>query len=439
MELTEILILAATQLGLVISFAIAGLAAYTLKLRTKLKRLENPEDDTENPDNQETGESEENNQALQPWQYEEYLSEEIEKTKQLYHMFAGDEKEPEINSNMAPKLQAIGIRFQYLSAERNALKASLELKDYWQHLEDPLIKLAISLTPEPIEPIAPAVPENDICQEELDLLESALREAETKNSELKTYKTAFLDLQKKWNATQPNQYALHQQLKSMTDQAENKEQLHAQLDNYQQYFSDVGDAFADDDTKLSPKQQGTKNFDQNLNALHNVTLEQSRTIAKLKDELEKMKAAPGADLEQIEKYAGHTERLESMLNESSTCIELLETELDASQETVRSLMDRLSEEDEGTPKDDMQNIIEQFTLDSQNMMNTVQMLEEENEQLREKSENAPPSEQISQPAANDSNQLKTQLKSKTEDLLNLQSEFNELEQRYLALFEKNIE
>ena len=51
-----------------------------------------------------------------------------------------------------------------------------------------------------------------------------------------------------------------------------------------------------------------------------------------------------------------------------------------------------------------------------------------------------------EPAAKDagasttnSEQLETQLQEKTEDLLILQSEFNDLEQRYLALYEKNIE
>lgn len=436
MDLTELLILAATQLALVIACVITGLILYTLKLKAKLRGNDSPaptEDTTSEDASQE-------DQSLQPWQYEEFLNEEIEKTKQLYHMFAGHEGEPNVSANMAPKIQAIGIRFQYLLAERNALKASLELKDYWQNLEEPIIKLAKSLTPEQIEP------ENDIVQEELDMLENALREAESKNSELKHYKTAFLDLQKKWNNACPNQNAIHQQLKAMTAEADNKEALHTQLDGYHQYFTDAGSIFAEENSaQTPPPATGDKNYDQNLNNLHNITLEQSRTIAKLKGEIEKMKNAPGVDIKQIENYTAHTERLEAMLNESSTCIELLETELEASQDTVKGLMERLEEEDTGVQRNDMQMIIEQFTNDSQNMMNTLQMLEEENEQLRSSIEQPASPDELSE-AANDtislsqgSEELKDQLKAKTEDLLNLQTEFNDLEQRYLALYEKNID
>ena len=463
MDLADLLVLAATQLALVAFFALTGLVLYALKLRAKLARYEIPSDNETNSSTEQLEESPQEKKALQPWQYEEFLTEELDKTKQLYHMFAGHEGEPNVSADMSPKIQAIGIRFQYLLAERNALKASLELKDYWQSLEEPLIKLANSLIPEVIEPVtiepvtieptpepvAPTKvePESDIMQEELDLLENALRDAESKISNLKQYKHGFLDLQKKWNASRPNQDALHQQLKAMTDQNENKEEVHSHLDNYHQYFTEVGVAFGEeDDTQSSPTQQSSKNFDQSLDTLHNITLEQSRTIAKLKGELEKMKQAPDADLEQIEKYAGHTDRLEAMLKESGTCIELLETELDASQETVRSLMDRLEEEEGGTQKGEMQNIIQQFTNDSQNMMNTLQMLEEENEQMRAKLDTFDGQGAEIEPAAKDagastvnSEELKTQLQEKTEDLLILQSEFNDLEQRYLALYEKNIE
>jgi len=451
MDLSDLLVLAATQLALVAFIALTGLVLYALKLRAKLNQYEMPSENESDTSAEPSSDSPQENQALQPWQYEEFLTEELEKTKQLYHMFAGHEGEPNVSANMSPKIQAIGIRFQYLLAERNALKASLELKDYWQSLEEPLIKLANSLIPEAIEPeIAAPVkvePESDIMQEELDLLENALRDAESKISDLKQYKKGFLDLQKKWNASRPNQDALHQQLKTMTDQNENKNEVHAHLDNYQQYFTEVGNAFGEaDEPQSTPAQQGSKSFDQSLDTLHNITLEQSRTIAKLKGELEKMKQAPGADLEQIEKYAGHTDRLEAMLKESGTCIELLETELDASQETVRNLMDRLEEEEGGTQKDEMQNIILQFTNDSQNMMNTLQMLEEENEQMRVKLETSDGQGAEIEPAANDaeantrnSEELNTQLQEKTEELLTLQSEFNDLEQRYLALFEKNIE
>lgn len=432
MELNNLLILAGTQLALILVFTVVGLGIYTLKLRRQLR-----DDKSENEENASAQPAEHNSES-DTADIERFLENELDKTKQLFQMFANSEQNPEIEPNMSPKLMAMTIRYKYLDTERNAIQASQQLKDYWENIETPLIELLNSL--KPAEPNT-ATQDSKKEQGQVNVLEQALAQAQAKVAELKEFKQLITDLQHKWENAKPIQNAMHQQLTSVGQGLDNKDEYQALLDKYHETFSLFSELLGDEDiTAVTPPQQSEKNCSQEMQNLHSIALEQSKTISNLRAELENLKNAPGLDVGMVNMYESEIDNLESMMQEFQTCIKTLESELDASHHTVKDLLQRLEEAETGDSKQDLLKTIEQFTRESEDIVNSMNMLSDENEVLRKKlaAYESDPEAPIANSDANDNGDMRNELANKEQQLADLQTQYNELEQKYLTLVEQSI-
>jgi phage shock protein A len=163
-----------------------------------------------------------------------------------------------------------------------------------------------------------------------------------------------------------------------------------------------------------------------------MAVDQHKMILRLRQELE------GANsLEEKDRVIGELhkqlERHERFLKESDICTKQLENELDRVLEDNHTLKSKMMElKQEPMPAiaeqdvEQMRSIIEDFTRQSSEMLNALEVLEAECAELREqlKGGDADPAEV---------EKLKQQLATAQQALLNLQTQHIELEERYLDL------
>jgi chromosome segregation ATPase len=110
------------------------------------------------------------------------------------------------------------------------------------------------------------------------------------------------------------------------------------------------------------------------------------------------------------------------VQESETCIKLLEDELSNALDKINQLEDNLQKADSKLSHiPNMQCMIQQFTEESKDMLHTLASLEQENNTL------------LSKLNSSDSNSSSATVDKLQKELLSAQQEYAELEERYLEL------
>jgi len=141
------------------------------------------------------------------------------------------------------------------------------------------------------------------------------------------------------------------------------------------------------ETQLEKRASGSNSSDEqhvNLEAtskLSSVNKSQQETIEKLKSELEKLKSIDGA-AEIAEMQLSQLSQLEHNIQESETCIDILESELEAAGENISELIDSLkSSEALNESGDELETMLQKFIQDSKEMLTNISKLEKDNERL----------------------------------------------------------
>jgi hypothetical protein len=377
-----------------------------------------------------------------PKNYLDFLDEQIERTRTHHEKLKPDRDIVlDIDPESPADRQAASLRHAFLIAEQEAMYSGGD--DHhpdWNVLEAKFSQLIQfykdNLSSASIQPVG--IEDTT----EVDQLRKRIEN-------LEEFKKLYFELEKKWEAVSDNADGYHQQLLAMGQSMGAGEDFENLLDNYAKNFNDFGLNLGDPtQLTVTPKSQyGSVEIDPNkpsvgkmvianqeeIQRLKNMAVDQHKVIQELKRKLVGASSVEQKD-EVIEEMAKQMERQERFLKESETCAKLMEDEMNRMSEENQMLREQLEQSSGSANPEDIQrleNIIADLTDASQEMLSAISTLEQENRELKESGAGSG----VDSSAAEVDN-LKNKLSQTQQNLLDLQAQHLELEERYLDLKRK---
>jgi hypothetical protein len=277
---------------------------------------------------------------------------------------------------------------------------------------------------------------------------------------LDKFKKLFFDMEKQWNAARKEAEQYRARLVEMTQGLDNAGAIENVLNQYTnayndlQNFIDSGADLADGgtgevrkrepvsvdivDERKAPETKVIITHQDEIVRLRKMMVEQHNIIAGLKQKLRESDTTEDK-LAAVDQLSRELDKQERMMRESETCIKLLEDELDQ----MRTQMHALEEENKELrgsssqqSEQEVQEMIASHVAESRDMMSSIAQLEKENKQLRE---------QVAAGGGGggdfddaEAERLRTKLAEVQQELLNLQTQHIELEERYIELKTTNM-
>ncbi|MDB6062455.1 MAG: hypothetical protein JWM78_2558 [Verrucomicrobiaceae bacterium] len=355
--------------------------------------------------------------------------------------------------------RAVSLRHAFLIAEKEAWLASDNGRDVdWGVLENKFTQI-IQFYEQPAAGAEESVIADADSLEALDLdgevpqngeaaaLQAVIDNQKRHIENLERFKKLFFDADEKWHKANRQAEEYRQALAEHGSKLEGGAEFNGLLEKYNQVYVEFGAALAKDKDPSRVDSESTAKpgaeqpsvgrmviaNQEELQRLRNMAVDQHKMIQHLRDELESATSVEAKD-RVISELHKQLERHERFLKESDLCTKQLESELDRSLEENHTLKMKVLQikQDPSSLVDgeveQMTNIIEDFTRQSAEMLNALEMLEAECSELR-----ARLAEGEGENAAAPVEQLKQQLATAQQELLNLQTQHIELEERYLEL------
>jgi hypothetical protein len=375
-----------------------------------------------------------------PKGYLEFIDEQIERTRAHHEELKPDRDIVlDIDPESPMERQAASLRHAFLIAEQEAMYSGGD--DHhadWAVLEAKFTQLIQfykdNLTALPID----AIDVED--STEVDQLRKRIEH-------LEEFKKLYFDLEKKWEAISDSADGYHQQLLVMGQSMGAGEDFEQLLDNYAKTFNDFGLNLGEpnqsstyqksqfDGVEIDPNKPSVGKMvianQEEIQRLKNMAVDQHKVIQELKRKLVGANTVEQKD-EIIDEMSKQMERQERFLKESETCAKLMEDEMNRMSEENQLLREQLSQAGSADPQEveRLENIITDLTDASQEMLSAISSLEQENRELKSGGSAAAAS------SATDSEALKSKLSQTQQNLLDLQAQHLELEERYLELKRK---
>lgn len=341
---------------------------------------------------------------------------------------AGQDIALDLNPETPKERHVAAFRHALLIAEKEALHASDSEKPDWQILEGRLGQLIDFYR-------GSATATEDAQDYNRDLLEQ-IQTAEKRIENLEKFKKLYFDMEGQWAQAKSQAQDYFEQLSAMAGNVSetDKASFESVLENYHQVYDGVSglmesgiDIEQSSKTKTSVVEitQQDNRSQEELRKLRNVAAEQHEIIAELQKKLQNANTLEEKD-SVIYELNQQLERQTRFVQESETCIQLLEDELNAHIDTISKLQSTLDNADDSSELElqQMKSTISQFTQESKDMLKALAKLEQENEQLADlMTQNG------------DSN---SDLEGSNEELKDLKKQYAELEERYLELKMQSI-
>ena len=269
----------------------------------------------------------------------------------------------------------------------------------WEALESKLKEII----PAP----APLNNENDIqLQAEIKQLKSQLAFETDRVSNLEEFKEMFASMQKKWQEAREQNLEYYKQLCELPNTSDNESEKVALLNQYNSSYEDV---------------------DELIENLIPIKLEK---IEISTHEMEELNRNIEDSRAKIEAQQATIENLNKLIRESENYVAITRHELEKTEAQIKELEEALEKSDEMTKEmEAMQKIINRFAIESRDMLVSLQILEQENSDIRSKlnqaqaDSRAGTSQDTSGPAPTDSNQ----------DFEELQKDYMNLEKSYTSI------
>jgi hypothetical protein len=311
--------------------------------------------------------------------------------------------------------RVLALRYAFLRAEELSTTEDPGTDKYW------------SIFNQTLEPLLQTSPDSSPNEE----LETYKKRVEN----LEKFKKLFFDLEAQWNAAQNKSENYHAQLLAMSDQMADPEAYQIMLQNYQGNFADFSQSIKNTSSFASDPDKKTINIirqdpraAEEIMKLRNVAADQYRVINNLQRKLEEatsdeQKAMIIHELEQ------QLQRQIRFVQESDTCVQLLEEELNQANERLAAQEQLIDDGQKlGEENSQIKNTLHNFTLESCDLLANLESLELENTRLKEQLQNTtarePKIETSSAATPNTQDQ---------QTIATLQKQYAELEERYLAL------
>lgn len=324
----------------------------------------------------------------------------------------------DLNPRSPLQRQLASLRHAFLITEKEAsLSSETEGQPNWSVIETKLSSLMAFFKAENSDQ------DRDGDTEEIEGLRASLIESRQRIENLEKFKALFFDLEDKWQKAQRTASDYHQTLTDLAAQHPNQAAFEDILNNYQNSYKEFGNALAND-LSLTPANitqvvnSNEAPTDDEIDRLKSVAANQHKLISELQHRLEIAYSAADKDA-LLEDMKSQLEQHSRYIEESDTCIKLLERELDEAHDEISELRQQPQSQ---TVRPDPQEKLA-ILLDERKMMNqTIENLQSENEQLVLQMQAT-----LSEPSANGgSPELLQELKQ-------LQQQYTELESKYLEL------
>lgn len=314
-------------------------------------------------------------------------------------------------------------------------------------------------------------------QTELEQLQEELNNYKKRVGNLEKFKKLFFDMEGKWSAAKAEADDYYQQLKARAKELDAGEDFDQLLESYANSYSSLDLSFEDgriieggggSDSESRDVEGGErpvrtekvyiKNQDE-VDRLRDMMANQHGIIAQLKQKLRDSSKEERTEEEKdslLDEMSEQLDKQERFLKESETCIQLLEDELDGAQAQIKELGDALAKfqgeiagaasggeaaqegekaaSGDGPSEKEIEELVAGYITESRDMLNTISLLEQENQQLKEQLENGDfAGDSSSSGSSDDAEELRTKLSEVQQELLNIQTQHIELEERYIEL------
>ncbi|GGY68108.1 hypothetical protein GCM10011613_10400 [Cellvibrio zantedeschiae] len=344
--------------------------------------------------------------------YKSYLNEELDATAAEFSIHAPDgDIALELPADSSLMQRILALRYAFLRAEELGTTEDRGTAEYW------------SIFLQALEPLL-AGHQADNSSEEL---ETAKKRIEN----LEKFKRLFFDMEKQWAAAQANAQDYYAQLLVLSDGVSDRaafndvlESYHGVYDSIQQNITQViqnPDSFTHKTINITRQDPRAA---EEIVKLRNVAADQHRIINDLQRKLVEASTTEEKELI-IQELQQQLQRQIRFVQESETCIQLLEDELAKAHEEI-SLQEKTLDETSALSEENKQikNALHNFTLESKDLVSSINELEQENDSLKQNMRQPAPSANIvaAQPEA-----------------AKMQSELSELKKQYAELEEKYLD
>ncbi len=352
--------------------------------------------------------------------YKQLIYDQLELTQDRFALIAPrsdiSEAQP---SNLPINQRIVALRYAFLRAEELGTTEVPGSEGYWNVFRQTL------------EPLLQTGIDNELGtsldadgNEELEMYKKRVEN-------LEKFKKLFFDLEKRWNEAQANAQGYYNELYAMADGIEDRERYEMLLEQYGNSYNEITHYMHSTNAAITgqPVEGKTINIvrqdpraTEEIMKLRNVAADQYRVISSLQRKLEDAKTAEEKDLV-IKELEQQLQRQVRFVQESDTCVQLLEEELNKAHEQLAKQgeqieHDHLLEEENQRIKETLQN----FTHESKELLGNLEDLERENNQLK-----------------NDLEDTHTTPRESPANLQQIQREFTELRKQYTELEEKYLE
>lgn len=387
----------------------------------------------------------------------------------------------DIGADTPLERRAVSLRHAFLIAEKEAWAAAEGKELDWDVLSNKLVQIiefyeqpgaqapssadtdagsdmfdALEIESEPAADFDEAMPAAD--SEELTMLRETVANQKRHIENLERFKALFFATDEKWRAASDQAEQYHQLLLQKSQEIGADPEYHNLLQKYGSVYSEFGASLTAERDGGAPKPAAVPVIEidgdepsvgrlvianqEEIQRLRNMAVDQHKMILRLREELTAAQSEEDKDRVIVELHK-QLERHERFLKESDICTKQLENELDRVLNENHSLKIKLQDVKmhalSTAPAADanveqMVKIIEDFTEQSSEMLGAIEALENECRELQAKVAS-------SAGQASDSGELEIMRKefaSVQQQLLALQAEHVDLEERYLELKVKAV-
>lgn len=350
----------------------------------------------------------------------------------------------DIASDAPPERQAAALRHAFLIAEKEAWMAAEGKEVDWTVLQSKLSQI-IQFYAQPIPGASDGNAPEDAASKtagNIEVLHETIENQKRHIDNLEKFKKLFFDTDEKWRLASEQAAEYHRELMEKGRVLGAGNEFDTLLEKYNQVYADYGATLIQ---HIQSDHEGTIERggeqpsvgrivianQEEIQRLRNMAVDQHKMIVRLRDELS---AANSAEEKErvIAELHKQLERHERFIKESELCTRQLEEELERVIDDNQSLKLKLLQvKQEATPEamadvEQMAKIIEDFTVQSSEMLSAIEALESECRDLRAK---------VAVGGADESEVgvLKAQLERSQQELATLKGEHIQLEERYLEL------
>lgn len=353
-------------------------------------------------------------QATPAKPYKQFIYEQLEFTQDRFNLLAPRSDIAGIQpSDVALNQRIVALRYAFLRAEELGTTAVQGSEGYWDIFQQTL------------EPLLQAAPEalDDEGGEELETYKKRVEN-------LEKFKKLFFDLEKRWGEAQATAHEHYNELYAMADGVADKERYEYLLGQYSDSYNGMNEYINSTNAAITGRPAENKTINiirqdpraaEEIMKLRNVAADQYRVISNLQRKLEEAVTAEEKDLV-IKELEQQLQRQIRFVQESDTCVQLLEEELTKANEKI-AIQEGQIDTDHHLEEENqrIKETLHSFTHESKSLLENIEELEKENNQLKNTSQ-TPDKEINKQP---DEHFHK--------ELVDLRREYAELEAKYLEL------